>query len=97
MSKIDINDFGRPGFDWNDWKGDTTNRIGQVWLARSDSSEQEYEPYVVVAIKSYDQFAVFGWELVSLDERQDRFGLFESQFHAVERGTKDLWVLKRVS
>lgn len=65
------------------------DRIGQVWLARSDSNE-EHEPYVVVDRKSFNKFEVFGWQLVSLDERQDRFGVFESQFHAVEHGGKDM-------
>lgn len=72
------------------------NRVGQVWLARSDSNE-EYEPYLVVDRKSYIEFEVFGWLLVSLDERQNRFGAFESQFGAIERGSKDMWLLERLS
>jgi hypothetical protein len=94
VSKIDMS--GEPKFDWKELKKNEQSRIGQVWLARSDS-DQEYEAYVVVDRKSFSEFEVFGWQLVSLDERQDRFGVFESQFHAVERGIKDMWVLKRVS
>lgn len=83
-------------FDWKELKTNERSRIGQVWLARGDSNE-EYEPYVVVDRKSFNEFEVFGWQLVSLDERQDRFGAFESQFHAVERGGEDMWLLRRVS
>jgi hypothetical protein len=94
VSKIDMS--SEPEFDWKELKADERNRIGQVWIARSNS-DQEYEPYVVIDKKSFNEFEVFGWQLVSLDERQDRFGMFESQFHAVERGGKDMWLLKRVS
>lgn len=82
--------------DWQELKENERSRIGQVWLARGDSNE-EYQPYVVVDRKSFNEFEVFGWQLVSLDERQDRFGAFESQFRSVERGNKDMWLLKRVS
>ncbi len=83
-------------FDWKKLRANERNRVSQVWLARSDTND-EFTPYVVVDRRSYNEFEVFGWELVSLDERQEHFGVFESQFHAVERGATDMWLLKRVS
>jgi hypothetical protein len=94
VSKIDMS--GEPKFAWDELKNNEQSRIGQVWLARSDSG-QEYEAYVVVDRKSFNEFEVFGWQLVSLDERQDHFGVFESQFRAVERDFKDMWIRQRVS
>jgi len=89
-------DSAIPKFDWKELVQRDRDRIGQVWLARSDTNE-EYEPYVVVDRKSFNEFEVFGYLLVSLDERQNRFGAFESQFHAIERGNRDMWLLKRLA
>ncbi len=76
--------------------GTSVNRTGQVWLMRSDSRD-EFTEYVIVGRVSYDQYSTFGWHVVSLDGRQERFGVFENQLTAAERGKPDEWVRSRVA